>query len=297
MRAAPPVAIGLPVYNGEQYLAQAIESILAQTHTDFELIVGDNASTDGTAEIAASYQAADPRVTLLTSDVNRGAAWNYNRVFHASSAELFRWGAHDDLVRPAYLERLVEALQDNPATVLAQTQTSLIDGEGVVVGEWNESFDLTGRRPSRRLRELVRHLVMSNIMFGLMRRSAMEQTRLHGAYPSADYVFLAELSLVGPFTIVPERLFLRRVHPQMSRRAHASLQDVADWFEPGSGSTARPEALRLFREHLRGIGHSPLRVDQRVGATAAFVPTALRRYWRRMARETCSLALRSIGLR
>lgn len=290
MSAAPHVSIGLPVYDGEQYLASALESILGQTYTDFELVVGDNGSTDATREIVAEFVKRDARVRVLESDENRGAAWNYNRVFHASHGEYFRWAAYDDLLLPTYLERLVETLDAAPpTTVLAQTLTTLIDEHGNDVGVWDDRFDLTSLRPSTRLRRLVKHLVMSNVFFGLVRRSAMERTRLHGTYPSADYVFLAELALLGTFATVPERLFLRRVHPGMSRYAHTSLAQVAEWFEPGSGARARPELLRLLAEHLRAIRRSPIGLREEAVTVSMFLPVWFARHRGAMATELRSM--------
>lgn len=298
MNAHPPVSIGLPVFNGQRYLAEALESMLAQTYTDFELVIGDNGSTDATVEIIVDAVDRDERVRWLRSDENRGAAWNYNRVFHATGGRYFRWAAYDDLVHPTYLERLVEALDQGPAAVvLAQAATTLIDENGAEVGVWDESFDLTAPGPARRLSQLVRHLVMSNVFFGLVRRSAMERTRLHGAYPSADYVFLAELALLGTFALVPERLFLRRVHPGMSRYANTSLGDVAEWFQPGTGGAARPEQLRLFVEHLRAIERAPLKPLERICTVSAFVPAWLRRHKGEMAREAWRSASRRVGIR
>jgi len=284
--APPPVSVGMPVYNGERYLQEAFDSLLGQTYVDFELLVGDNASTDGSAEICREAAARDPRVRFLPSEVNGGAAWNYNRVFHGSGGRFFRWAAYDDLVAPTYLERLVEALEAAPpSTVLVQSLTTFIDEDGKESGLWDEGFDLSGSRPSARLAQLVRHLIKANVFYGLVRRSAMEQTRLHGAYPSADYVLLAELALLGSFGIVPERLFLRRVHPQMSRLAHTNLSDVAEWFEPGTGGRVRPESLRLFAEHLRAIARTPLPAGERARTLALFLPAWLARYRGKMARE------------
>src|SRR4051794_27811047 len=76
----PRVSIGLPVYNGEKYLAAAIESALRQTFGDLELIISDNGSTDGTREICERFAAEDPRVRYHQEVQNRGAVWNFNRV-------------------------------------------------------------------------------------------------------------------------------------------------------------------------------------------------------------------------
>jgi glycosyltransferase involved in cell wall biosynthesis len=292
------VSIGMPVYNGARYIAEALDSLLAQTYEDFELVIGDNGSTDGTLEICREYAGRDPRISVLESAENRGAAWNYNRVFRASHGGYFRWAAHDDVVAPQYLGCLIAALdQAPPTTVLAQTATVLIDENGNEVGVWEEEFDLASPYAPRRLSQLVRHLVMSNVFYGLVRRWALESTRLHGSYPSADYVLIAELVLAGQVLLLPEKLFMRRVHPGMSRAAHTNINDVADWFEPGSARYVRPEKLTLFAEHLRAIRRSPLRRRDQVLTAGAFVPVWLARHKRAMAMEIWASAHRLIGNR
>ncbi len=88
---APRVSIGLPVFNGERYLARAIDSILAQDFRDLELVVCDNASTDRTAEICAAYARRDPRVRYHRNPRNLGAGPNYDRCFHLARGEYFKW--------------------------------------------------------------------------------------------------------------------------------------------------------------------------------------------------------------
>jgi glycosyltransferase involved in cell wall biosynthesis len=289
--AAPPVSIGLPVYNGERYLEIGLDAILGQTYTDFELVIADNASTDATEEMCRAAAARDPRVRYLRAEENRGAAWNFNRVFHESTGRYFRWAAYDDLIAETYFERLVDALDAAPDdVVLVQSLTSLIDEEGQPAGDYDEQFDLSHGSAAHRLGDLVRHLVMGNALFGLMRRDALDRTRLHGAYASSDYVLLAELALLGRFVYVPERLFLRRVHPAMSRRANRKLSEVADFFEPGAGRTVRSEFWRLFGEHLIAIKCSPIGVGARAGATAVFVPFWLMRHRRMMTAELLAAA-------
>jgi len=127
--------------------------------------------------------------------------------------------------------------------------------------------------------------VLSNVFFGLVRRDALAKTRLHSAYPSADFVLLAELALLGRFLMLPERLFYRRVHPGMSRVAHRGLGAVAEWFEPGTSRTVRPELWRLFAEHLGAIRRAPIGVGERTRITCPFVPVWVARHKRGMANE------------
>ena len=123
MKHKPLVSIGMPVYNGENFVKGALDSILAQTFQDFELIISDNASTDKTKEICQKYAAKDQRITLLCNEKNVGAAKNYNRTFYASSGKYFMWLAHDDLIATEYLERCVEILEQNPSIVLCHIKS------------------------------------------------------------------------------------------------------------------------------------------------------------------------------
>src|SRR5579872_4758271 len=115
----PRVTIGVPVFNGEAFVAETLKSLLNQTFTDFEIVISDNASTDGTGQICQTYAARDPRIHYYRSDVNRGAAWNHNRVFELAKGEYFKWNSADDLCAPEFLARCVASLDDDPAAVMA----------------------------------------------------------------------------------------------------------------------------------------------------------------------------------
>ena len=127
------VSVGLPVYNGQKYLAVAIGSVLAQTFPDFELVISDNASTDATQEICKAYAARDARIRYIRQPLNRGAGFNYNFVFHESRGRYFKWLAHDDWLAPDNLKASVAALEADPAAVLAYTHHIDIDDEGAVI--------------------------------------------------------------------------------------------------------------------------------------------------------------------
>ena len=105
--STPKVSIGLPVYNGERYLREALDSILGQTFRDFELIICDNASTDETAAICADYAARDPRIRYHRQTHNIGATANFNHTFELARGAYFKWAAHDDVLAPTWLEKCV----------------------------------------------------------------------------------------------------------------------------------------------------------------------------------------------
>lgn len=108
----PAVSIGMPVYNGAQYIREALDSLLAQTFTDFELIISDNASTDATQSICEEYARRDPRVSYVRQAENKGAVANFRFVLDRARADLFMWAAYDDLWAPNYLMDAAALLAD-----------------------------------------------------------------------------------------------------------------------------------------------------------------------------------------
>ncbi|MCT7961886.1 glycosyltransferase family 2 protein [Laspinema sp. D1] len=108
----PKVSIGMPVYNGEPFIREALDSLLAQTFTDFELIISDNASTDGTEAICQEYAAKDKRIRYIRQTENRGAAANFQFVLDEAVGEYFMWAAHDDTWTKDYLLNATNTLTD-----------------------------------------------------------------------------------------------------------------------------------------------------------------------------------------
>lgn len=266
-----PLTIGLPVYNGERFIEAALDSILAQTFTDFRLVVSDNASTDATLAILEAYAARDDRIEVRRSDTNRGAAWNLNNVFAGCETPYFKWAAADDMIAPTCVERCLEALESAPpSVVLAFPRTLVIDEHGEPIGEMVDSLAMPADAPVHaRLRKVVANVMWGNVVFGLMRTEALHRTRLHGGYPSSDHVLLAELALLGSFVEVPEHLFFRRQHEDMSRRVNASAADAARWFDPESEPVSS-EWGRVYKEHLAAIARAELTPAERRRVVVTF---------------------------
>jgi glycosyltransferase involved in cell wall biosynthesis len=220
----PRVSIGLPVFNGENFVSQAIESILAQTYTDFELIISDNASTDRTEAICREYAAADPRIRYYRNGHNLGAAANFNLTFELASGEYFKWAAHDDMLAPEYLEQCVGALDAHPEAVLCQTLVQQI-GE---LGEFLSVFDTSATGgdspwPSKRFAGSILTFHHAFDVFGVIRAEALAKTPLHLPHAGSDKALLADLALESPFTYVREPLFIHRDHP--ARFVHKALKN------------------------------------------------------------------------
>jgi glycosyltransferase involved in cell wall biosynthesis len=290
------VSIGIPVYNGARFLATSLESLLAQTYENIEFFISDNGSTDATEEICRAFADRDGRIRYTRVDTNRGASWNYRNVANQTSGRYFKWATHDDLLAPTYIERCVEVLdRTDDRVALVYPRTIIIDEAGDPVREYVDNLDIRDRTPHERLRHLVRSIIMSNASFGLIRRSAIERSRLLDTFPSADYVMMAEFAMLGEFWEIPEFLFLRREHPGMSRAAHRTPAEAAEWFKPGTGVSQGKkvnESWRLFVEHLGSIRSMPLDRRERARCYAAFLPVWFRRYGTRMLTEPFGIEYR-----
>jgi glycosyltransferase involved in cell wall biosynthesis len=224
----PKVSIGLAVYNGEKYLKAAVDSILSQTFTDFELIISDNASTDRTEAICRLYAAQDSRIRYSRNQTNIGGANNENLAFKLSCGEYFRWAAHDDVCGPELLAKLVEVLDNDPTVVLAYPQIMKIDENGNHLGihELNQAQLDT---PSARFRDLTGYSSCEEI-YGLIRSEILKKTDLQLNYTDSDRSLLCELSMYGKFKQVNEILFYKRHHPEMSTRVFKDWRQRMAWF-------------------------------------------------------------------
>jgi glycosyltransferase involved in cell wall biosynthesis len=160
---APLITVGLPVYNGAPTIGATIESVLAQTVTDFELIISDNASTDSTAAICEEYASRDKRIRLIRNPKNIGGADNYNQLVGMATGRYFNWIPADDVILPRFLDACIAALEANPKAALAYTRAAMIDAEGNRIHEyegavldnvWSESVV---QRYRRFMREIARN--------------------------------------------------------------------------------------------------------------------------------------------
>jgi glycosyltransferase involved in cell wall biosynthesis len=206
MDKAPLVSIGLPVYNGAQFIDRALDSLLAQDLDDFEIVICDNASEDSTPKICAARAERDPRIRFFTNETNLGLVANFNRTFELSRGTYFKWAAHDDWHAPNSLSSCVELLDANSAAVACGTGVAVFDENGSQVAEWVPSVNLDITEPHRRFHRLIFMLGWPHLLFGVMRSSALARTRLMQSYLGSDRTLLAELSLLGPIVQTPEIL-------------------------------------------------------------------------------------------
>lgn len=263
---APRVSVGLPVYNGEDYLADSIESVLSQTYEDLELVISDNASTDSTPEICAEFASQDGRVKYFRSRMNLGAGPNNNAVFRLSSGELFKIHNHDDIAHPKFIELCVQTLDSNPAAVSAYPSTVDIDTDGNVIRTLPRRPAFAFSDPTTRMWEALRFGQEPMAIFGVMRADIVARTRLLSSVPSADRIWLAELLMYGPFLEVEEPLFLHREHPNRSVHSAGRGHQSMNWWDPSKVKVISFPYWRMFRELFSVINKGPLRGQERVRA-------------------------------
>lgn len=265
----PKVSVGLPVYNGERFLGEAIESVLGQTMGDFELVISDNASTDATEEICRKFARSDKRIIYSRNDRNIGANPNFNRVVELSTCEYFKWAAHDDMCAPTYLEKCLERLEADPSAVLCHSETALVDLAGQPI-RTEDAIDshlalpphdpprqLDSYLPTRRFYDVLLKTRWCFEIFGVMRRASLLRTRLQENYYGTDKVILATLALMGPIQMVNEPLFIRRCHPRQSTRL-PSARARALWSNPANPTRVIVPQGACLRGYSQSVTTAPL---------------------------------------
>jgi len=280
---SPRITLAMPVYNGENFVRLAIESILAQDFTDFELIITDNASTDGTQAICEDFAARDERIRYVRNPNNLGAAPNYNRGYELARGEYLKWCAHDDLLSPNYLSACLACLEANPDASLAFGSTQCIDLEGNFI-DWQaggEMESIDHDDPARRFSEAIRRGGTCFPIFGLFRKSMLDRTTLHRTYYGSDRALIAEAALLGKALQVPEAVFYNREHPRRSINMD-SLEARSRWQNASASRKTSMEHVNLLT-HLIEIARRHPEVTPRRRALMkvagyATIPTQMGRY-------------------
>jgi glycosyltransferase involved in cell wall biosynthesis len=251
MRAAPRLSVGLPVYNGEKYLAESLDALVGQSYEDFELIISDNASTDGTAGICRRYVKQDSRIRYIRQPRNIGAAPNHNFVVGQARGELFKWASADDLYGRDLLKCCVDALDEYPHVVLAHTWTALIDSSGQVTEAIEYPLATASLRAPDRFRSML-YGKAGDDSYGVIRAEVVRRTSPHDSYHHADRTITAEFVLHGPFYQVPDWLYFRRDHPDRAERARPTVRARCANLDPRRADRLRHPTVRLYADYLWG---------------------------------------------
>lgn len=222
----PKVSVILPVYNGENYMREAVESVLAQSLADFELLIIDDGSKDSTPDIARSY--ADARVRYVRQE-NTGVAGAFNHGLRLARGRYVSWLSHDDRFTPEKLERQTSALSKVGGPAVSYTDVQMIDSGGRVIAEH--------RLPEHGPEELLRN-VMSGGLVCMASYSVLYDRRCVeevGPYSerwryTQDAEMLMRLARRFPFVRVPELLMQVREHDERGVRSVKWEREVVEFY-------------------------------------------------------------------
>jgi glycosyltransferase involved in cell wall biosynthesis len=224
---------------------------LVQTYDDFEIIIVDNDSSDSTKEICNDFAARDARIRYYRNERNLGAAPNFNRTLELAVGRYFKWSAHDDLIKPTYLERCLEVMEGDSEIVLCHSKTVVDDG--AERAPLRELTGLDSLDPDQRFATVILVTHWNHDIFGLFRTAALRETGLHRSYYGSDKVLLAEIALLGRCARVMEPLFINRDHPKRSLRAF-NLIERRQFIDPATVEKRVIPNLCLIRDYWAVIG-------------------------------------------
>ncbi|MFC5833678.1 glycosyltransferase family 2 protein [Nonomuraea insulae] len=282
--ASELVSIALPVRNGAERLEQVVKSVLAQDYGHLELVISDNASTDGTEELCRDLANDDPRIVYHRHPHNVGLLNNFMHAARVSRGAYVRWIGDDDRLDPACLSRAVAAFDADERVILVTTQVAYTGPDGVSRTHAYGGAGLGSDDPVVRLREMLRLLNESALqidpLYGLLRRGPATEIPRRNMLRE-DEVFAAKLALAGPWAHVPEVLAHRNTRIERISGVARRL-DVPSW-------QAHLSNTLQLRELLRWMGDAELTPDLRRRARLAVLGMYARRQRRTMAHRSRKL--------
>lgn len=259
----PSVSVGVPVFNAERFLPRALDSLLDQTLSDFELIISDNASFDRTQEICEDYVRRDPRVRYIRQKSNIGAPRNWNVLVHQARGIFFKWASANDYCSPMMLQQCVHAMKTDPRIVLCYGRTQFVDENDQPMAVYDRDISLDEDSPSKRFGRVYTQLWLNNAQCGVFRLDVLRLTRLDRLYPSGDIALMAELALYGRFKVIPDVLLFRR----QSRGTFTQMLTPLERqkiYNPEARSPMRFILARRNLDNLVSISRAPISVSEKI---------------------------------
>lgn len=289
----PRVVIGVPLYNGADHLAEALDSLLLQSYRCFGLVLVDDCSSDNTPEIASRYAEHDHRITFERRDRRLGMTESWGQVFLRARAlypdlDYFAWASDHDVWHPRWLRTLVDVLDEESNVVMAYTNGYAISDQGEL-GRLLVGFENAGVSALRKRFPLtVDGMAAGNMIYGLFRADMLERCGPFASVLLPDRLLLAKLSLHGEFRQVPEHLWYRRYREGASasfarqRRSFfpdgVPLYGRLPWWMPHAAAMS----AAMADDRQRPAGTSPL-AGQAIAAW--YLELSLAFWWRRRLRR------------
>lgn len=255
----PAVTIAIPCFNEAEFLEETLRSLMVQSDRDIEILVCDNASTDGSADIISLLAKEDARIHFVPSETNIGGRFNFLRAFSLGTAPYFMWAGAHDLYDPTFVEKLRARLDSEPKAVMAFSDAVLIsrDGKSIPGEPVLSALDLSQTDPVERFRRLVWQLHRCDLLHGLMRKEKVDIRPMKRVGAAPDMAFLPVLTLAGTILRVPELLFFRRQNRGVQETHEVNQHLVDDGYL--EMSTNFGEIFAAIREaHFIAIQESAL---------------------------------------
>lgn len=301
----PRLSIGMPVYNGERFLGEALDSLLVQTFSDFELVISDNGSTDRTEQICHDYAGRDPRIRYQRHEQNRGSVWNFNYVFSLARGTYFKWSSYDDTCAPTFLERCVHVLDTQPDVVWCHAQSAKIDEQSTCLTKdpdaheefagWvhtsqaglpRQHFD--SQRPHQRFRGVLLGTDWCADSYAVIRADTLRKTCLLPCCYGSEKVLMADLSLQGLYHEIPETLFYQRVHTHASGNLRSAAAQQT-FMNPKTSTRFTFTRIKLLKGYVNAIRNAELGWFERWRCYAVLVSYVCQfRKWGRILRTALS---------
>jgi glycosyltransferase involved in cell wall biosynthesis len=257
----PSVSIGVPVYNGQAHLEEALDSIAAQTWTDYEVVISDNASADRTQAICEERARRDSRIRYFRNAENIGADRNYDRTFELSSGKYFMTLAHDDRLHPDYLASIVPVMENDPEVVFCHSRAYRIDKTGAMLGTTEpQQFSQSAKLHERFGAAIAAR--PSTVCLGVVRSSVLRQVPPLCGYPNSDAYRQADLGLRGKLVEIPQILFYKRDYLRSvgNTPIHRRLQ----WSNPSMAGAIVFPGWRRPKEYALSVLRTPMSLSERV---------------------------------
>ena len=245
----PRLSIGLPVYNGENYLAESIDSLLDQSFADFELIISDNASTDNTPDICRYYEQKDLAYRMVPAAAKRRAGREPQLRGRPRPWGILQVGLSRRPIRPRPAWALRRCARRVPGRRAAHSWTARIDGSGAMTRKVDYSLRTASVRAPERFRSILFD-VQGDDDGGVIRTDVLRRVAKKNSYHHADHTIIAELALHGRFYQVEEWLYFRRDHPDRAERACPTMRSRCVNMDPRRANRLRHPVVRLYGEYV-----------------------------------------------
>jgi glycosyltransferase involved in cell wall biosynthesis len=265
----PIITIGLPTYNGEKTVKRTIDSVLAQTITNFELIISDDGSTDSTVKICREYEEKDSRIKLIQKNKTTGWIWNFIYLAKKANTKYFVWIANDDYWEPQFIEKNIKILETNPEIVCSISDIQLV---GANIKNYYSNQKIFNSRDGHKKFEFVRPIngtydeKVKNIIefnwvhgtYSIFRTEKLKESIIHNAFASWDFALILNVVKFGDLHVLDEVLAYRDTEGFTSKKTliESLKTQRFGWFKtyfpyiPFTIWCLRNLGLRLFLKHF-----------------------------------------------